>query len=104
MAAGKVAVITGGGTGIGRASALALAKDGYDVVVNYSRSAKEAEETANDISKLGVQGLAVLLDHLLAGDAVAVAQRRRICRTLPLYAGRAGSGCPGYGAGARRRL
>jgi 3-oxoacyl-[acyl-carrier protein] reductase len=56
---GKVAVITGGGTGIGRASALALAGDGYHVVVNYSRSAKEAEETADDVSKLGVQGLAV---------------------------------------------
>src|SRR5689334_20121391 len=59
MPEGKVAVITGGGTGIGRASALALAGDGYNVVVNYSRSAKEAEETANDVSKLGPQGLAV---------------------------------------------
>jgi 3-oxoacyl-[acyl-carrier protein] reductase len=59
MPEGKVAVITGGGTGIGRASALALAGDGYNVVVNYSRSAKEAEETAADVSKLGPQGLAV---------------------------------------------
>lgn len=59
MPEGKVAVITGGGTGIGRASALALAGDGYNVVVNYSRSAKEAEQTAHDVSKLGPQALAV---------------------------------------------
>jgi 3-oxoacyl-[acyl-carrier protein] reductase len=57
--ADRVAVITGGGTGIGRASGLALAKDGFNVVVNYSRSAKEAEETAADIEKLGVKAAAV---------------------------------------------
>src|SRR5436309_11950320 len=56
---GKVAVITGGGTGIGRASALALAGEGFDVVVNYSKSAKDAEQTAADVGKLGRQGLAV---------------------------------------------
>jgi 3-oxoacyl-[acyl-carrier protein] reductase len=57
--ADRVAVITGGGTGIGRASGLALAKDGFNVVVNYSRSAKEAEQTAGDIEALGVKAAAV---------------------------------------------
>jgi 3-oxoacyl-[acyl-carrier protein] reductase len=57
--ADRVAVITGGGTGIGRASGLALAKDGFNVVVNYSRSAKEAEQTAGDIERLGVKAAAV---------------------------------------------
>ena len=57
--ADRVAVITGGGTGIGRASGLALAKDGFNVVVNYSRSAKEAEQTAGDIERLGVKSAAV---------------------------------------------
>jgi 3-oxoacyl-[acyl-carrier protein] reductase len=52
-------VITGGGTGIGRASGLALAKEGYDVVVNYSRSASEAEQTAAEIERLGVKAAAV---------------------------------------------
>jgi 3-oxoacyl-[acyl-carrier protein] reductase len=59
---GKVAVITGGGTGIGRASALALAGEGMNVVVNYSRSAKEAEETAGDLEKTGVKAIAVKAD------------------------------------------
>jgi len=57
--AGKVAVITGGGTGIGRASALALAKDGYDIVVNYSKSAAEANATVAELKKAGVQAIAV---------------------------------------------
>ena len=55
----RVAVITGGGTGIGRASGLALAKDGFNVVVNYSRSAREAEQTAGEIERLGVRAAAV---------------------------------------------
>src|SRR5207244_7631713 len=59
LVADRVAVITGGGTGIGRASGLALAKDGFNVVVNYSRSAKEAEQTAAEIERLGVKAAAV---------------------------------------------
>ena len=64
---GKTALITGGGTGVGRATALALAERGCSVVVNYSRSKDEAEETAAKITAKGVRGLAVQAD--VAQDA-----------------------------------
>src|SRR6266852_6017127 len=56
--AGRVAIVTGGGTGIGRATALRLARSGAKaVVVNYSRSAGEAETTAKDVMALGTQAI-----------------------------------------------
>jgi 3-oxoacyl-[acyl-carrier protein] reductase len=59
---GKVAVITGGGTGVGRATALALARLGCAVVVNYQKSSAEAEATAAEAQKLGVKALAIQAD------------------------------------------
>src|SRR5205809_8055599 len=53
----KVALITGGGTGVGRAVTLQLARRGYDVVVNYSRSRDEAEATAAEARDLGAVGV-----------------------------------------------
>jgi 3-oxoacyl-[acyl-carrier protein] reductase len=52
---GRVALITGGATGIGRASALRLAAEGASIVVNYSRSEADANQTAADAAKLGVR-------------------------------------------------
>ena len=55
----KVALVTGGGTGIGRAISLALAALSIDVAVNYSRSQQEALDTAAAIEKIGGKALTV---------------------------------------------
>jgi len=53
----KVALITGGATGIGKEVALLLASQGINIAVNYSRSEKEAMETAKLIEAKGVSCL-----------------------------------------------
>ena len=58
---GKIAIITGGGRGIGRAIALGLAKAGASVVVT-SRTQKEIEAVAEEIQKSGGKALAVVTD------------------------------------------
>ena len=55
----KIALVTGGGTGIGRAVSLALAALSIDVVVNYSRSRQEALDTVAEIEKSGGKAVAV---------------------------------------------
>jgi len=55
---GRVAIVTGGGTGIGRAVSLRLASAGAKaVVVNYSRSDKDARATAGELSALGADAM-----------------------------------------------
>ena len=55
---GRAAIVTGGGTGVGRATALALARRGCAVLVDYSRSREAAERTAQEAAALGVKSLA----------------------------------------------
>ncbi len=58
----KVAVVTGGGTGIGRAVALTLSKRGATVAINYSRSGADAEEVVQLILASGERAIAVQAD------------------------------------------
>ena len=60
--ANKVALITGGGTGVGRAAALLLTARGYHVAINYSRSREEAESCAATARERGVKAVAIACD------------------------------------------
>jgi len=60
----KVAIVTGSATGVGAATALALARRGYDLVINYSKSEREASESAATCQAAGA-------DTLLARGDVA---------------------------------
>jgi 3-oxoacyl-[acyl-carrier protein] reductase len=57
MPAHRVALVTGSATGIGRACAIRFAQKGLAVVVNYSRSQKEAEETLAEVKKHNVPAI-----------------------------------------------
>ena len=58
---GKVAIVTGGGRGIGRASALAMAKEGAAVVVS-ARTRSEIDEVAREVTDLGSRAFAIDAD------------------------------------------
>jgi NAD(P)-dependent dehydrogenase (short-subunit alcohol dehydrogenase family) len=55
---GRVALVTGGGRGIGKAIALGLAEDGADVAINYRRDEEAARDTVAEIEKLGRRAFA----------------------------------------------
>lgn len=64
---GKVAIVTGGGQGIGRATALALAEAGADVVV-AARTAADVQAVADEAAALGRRALAVAADVMEDAD------------------------------------
>ncbi len=71
---GKVAFVTGGGTGIGRATALAFAREGASVVV-AGHIREHIEETTHLIEQAGGRALAITCDVTRADDVKAALDR-----------------------------
>ena len=74
--AGKVAIVTGGGSGIGRGIVLALAREGADVAIPDIQ-AVNAETVADELKSLGRKGLAMKTDVTIAADVSAMIERTR---------------------------
>jgi NAD(P)-dependent dehydrogenase (short-subunit alcohol dehydrogenase family) len=73
--AGKVAIITGADSGIGKAVALMYAKEGADLVLTYHRDRKDARETSQRVKELGARHI------LLQGDISDENHCKRIVKT-----------------------
>ena len=76
----QIAIVTGGGTGVGQATCNQLAKLGWAVVVNYSRSREEAEATVAAIADAKGRAIAVQADVAVDRDC-----RELVERTLAAY-------------------
>ena len=74
---GKTALVTGASRGIGRASALALAAAGAQVLVHYGRGAKEADDVVAEIRKAGGRADAIATDLAAADGASKLARQAR---------------------------
>jgi 3-oxoacyl-[acyl-carrier protein] reductase len=74
---GKIALVTGGNRGIGAAVAMALAKAGADVAVNFRVRSEDAEKVCSEIRKLGRRTLAIQAD-VSQSDQV----KKMVARTL----------------------
>ena len=59
---GKVAIVTGASRGIGRSTALALASEGANLVVNYASSSSAADQVVAEIAAMGSEAIAVAAD------------------------------------------
>lgn len=75
LLANKVALITGAGRGIGRATALELARRGAAVAVNYRRSREAAEATVREIQAAGGRAIALGADVMRDAEVAAMVTR-----------------------------
>ncbi|AIA08078.1 SDR family oxidoreductase [Streptomyces noursei] len=72
---GQKALVTGGNSGIGKATAIGLGRAGADVVVNYVAGREAAEQVAEEISGFGVRAAAYEADVSQEDQVVAMTQR-----------------------------
>jgi 3-oxoacyl-[acyl-carrier protein] reductase len=77
LLAGKVALVTGGSRGIGRASVLALAHEGADVAFSYRTDARAAREVVAAVEHLGRRALAVASDAGQAKETEELVRKTR---------------------------
>ena len=75
LLSGRVAIVTGGSRGIGRATVLRLAEAGADVVINYLQNEAAAEAVARQAREHGVQALTVRADVADTNQAAALVQK-----------------------------
>jgi enoyl-[acyl-carrier protein] reductase III len=91
--AGKIALVTGSGRGIGRAIALRFAAEGADVVVNFFRNREPAQETCQAIEALGRRALLVRADvSTESGLDTLFAETQKAFGTLDILVNNAASG------------
>lgn len=92
---GKVALVTGGARGIGRATALAFAKAGAEVLVNYLQNHEAAKEVVEKIQALGKKSIAVQAN---VGDRSEVEklfdQLDKVFGKIDILINNAGTGIP----------
>ena len=72
---GKVVLVTGGGTGLGRAMCLHFAREGAAVVVNYSKSKERAREVVDKVEAMGGQAADIQADVSHDGQARQLIER-----------------------------
>lgn len=88
---GRVALVTGGSRGIGRGAAIALARAGADVVVNYRTERDSAEAVAGEVRGLGRRAIAVRADvSVAAGVTRLVTQTRKELGPITILVNNAG--------------
>ncbi|WP_421693354.1 SDR family oxidoreductase [Aestuariivirga sp.] len=86
----NIAIVTGGGRGIGRASALKLAAAGYTVVVNYTANEAAAKDTVSAIAAQGGKAVAIKGDVSQEADILALFTAAEKLGTLKVLVNNAG--------------
>ena len=74
---GKIALVTGSGRNIGRATVLGLAREGANVVVNARSNQAEADAVVREAQALGVKALAIIADMAKKDQVQALAAKAK---------------------------